>query len=144
MAMCHFKSWLDFYSLDFGTEPLMNTPLIVFHFPCLLFLLLPSLPFFFFLSFFFIIYNPNFCLGRPFGFSTYRVRISSLPLGLLETCGVTLALICSLGEACRHGPLYFVTRREEGEKKQRELCRFSKEKHIFFMTRRKNKKLLID
>ena len=53
-----------FCSLDYGTKPLINMPLIVFSF-----------------SFFII---PNFCLGHPFGFSTYQVRTSNLPLGSLE------------------------------------------------------------
>ena len=38
--------------------------------------------FLFFIIIFF--YNPNFCLGCPFRFSTYRVSISYLPLGSLE------------------------------------------------------------
>ena len=61
-----------FYSLeDFGTKPLINTLLI-----------LPSLSFI----------NPNFFLGHPFGFSTYQVRTSDLPLGFLEAYAWCLSL----------------------------------------------------
>ena len=60
----------DFYNLDLGTEPLINMLLIVF--------------FYSFSPPFFIYIYPNFCLGFPFGFSTYRVRTSYLTLGLLE------------------------------------------------------------
>ena len=55
-----------FCILDFGTKPLINTLLILF----LLFFI-----------------NTNFFLGRPFGFSTYWVRTSDLPLGLLGAHG---------------------------------------------------------
>jgi len=58
----------DSYSLDFGTKPLINTLLIVF------------------LFFFY------FCLGHPFGFSTYRVRTSCLLLGSLEAHAWCLSL----------------------------------------------------
>jgi len=60
----------DFYNLDLGTEPLINMLLIVF--------------FYSFSPPFFIYIYPNFCLGFPFGFSTYWVRTSYLTLGLLE------------------------------------------------------------
>jgi len=50
-----------FCSLDFGTKPLINMLLILLFFT-----------------------NPNFCLGRPFGFSTCQVRTSDPPLGFLE------------------------------------------------------------
>ena len=73
--MCHFKSWLrSFCSLDFGTNPLISTLLIAFYF------------------FFYLFINPNFCLGRLFGFSTYRVRTFGLPLGLLEAHAWCLSL----------------------------------------------------
>ena len=55
----------DSYSLDFGIKPLITMFLIVFF------------------SFFYH-YYPNFCLGFPFGFSTYRVRTSYLPSSSLE------------------------------------------------------------
>ena len=61
-----------FYSLDFGTKPLINMVLI--------------------LSSFFIFYYPNFFLGYSFGFSTYRVRTSDLPLGSLEAHAWCLSL----------------------------------------------------
>jgi len=62
-----------FCSLDFGTKPLINMLLIVFFF-------------------YYIFYYPNFCLGRPFGLLTYRVRTSDLPLGSLKAYARCLLL----------------------------------------------------
>ena len=59
------------FGFDFGTKPLINTLLIVFF------------PFF----------NPNFCLGHPFGFSIYWVRTSDLLLDSLEAHAWCLSLL---------------------------------------------------
>ena len=50
----------------------------------------PLIVLFFFL--FFIFYHPNFCLGRPFGFSAYQVRNFDLPLGSLQAHARWLSL----------------------------------------------------
>jgi len=89
----------DFYSLDFGTKPLITHPWL-----------------------FFLFYFLNFGLGHPFGFSTYWVRTSYLPLGSLEayawclhcpSVGFRGICCCRLSWPC-------------SKKKQKKLCRFLK------------------
>ena len=71
----------------------------------------------FYLFYFFLFYiNPNFCLGRPFGFSTYRVRTFDLLLGSLKAHAQCLSL--PQCRALRYPLLSFVTTLLQGEMKE--------------------------